>query len=242
MKKNLLCLVSNIRAVALSLAVVCSTIATWATPAIEDTFEYGNLVYEVTSVDPYECSVYYSIDYDITEAQIPETVSYDGADLKVTSIGNYAFKYCEYLSSVTIPENVTSIGENAFFYCSSLSSITIPASVTSICSYAFASCTALQKVTCLGVTPPVCDRDVFRYVDVSKCVLMVPDSSVNSYKSAYVWKDFGNVSDVETINVDDNAVEVERYNINGVKLSAPQVGVNIVKMSDGSVKKVVVNE
>ena len=71
---------------------------------------------------------------------------------------------------------------------------------------------------------------------------MVPDSSVNSYKSAYVWKDFGNVSDVETINVDDNAVEVERYNINGVKLSAPQVGVNIVKMSDGSVKKVVVNE
>ena len=242
MKKNLLCLVSNIRAVALSLAVVCSTIATWATPAIEDTFEYGNLVYEVTSVDPYECSVYYSIDYDITEAQIPETVSYSGEDLKVTSIGNYAFKYCEYLSSVTIPENVTSIGENAFFYCSSLSSITIPASVTSICSYAFARCTALQKVTCLGVTPPVCDSDVFRDVDVSKCILMVPDSSVNSYKSANVWKDFGNVSDVETINVDDNAVEVERYNINGVKLSAPQVGVNIVKMSDGSVKKVVVNE
>ena len=90
MKKNLLCLVSNIRAVALCLAVVCSTIASWAAPSVGDTFTVGDLKYTVTSVDPYECSVGYA-NQNITEAQISETVSYDEAELKVTSIGNCAF-------------------------------------------------------------------------------------------------------------------------------------------------------
>ena len=38
----------------------------------------------------------------------------------------------------------------------------------------------------------------------------------------------------------NNAVEVARYNVNGVQLSAPQKGLNIVKYSDGTTKKVVV--
>ena len=36
------------------------------------------------------------------------------------------------------------------------------------------------------------------------------------------------------------ATEVARYNANGVRLSAPQKGINIVKLSDGSIKKVIV--
>ena len=146
MKKNLLCLVSNIRAVALSLAVVCSTIASWATPSVDDTFIEGDLKYTVTRVDPYECSVGYANE-NITEAQIPETVSYDGVNLKVTSIGRSAFYYCFSLSSVTIPESVTSIGELAFYYCFSLSSIEIPNSVTSIGEYTFTGCSKLIDIT-----------------------------------------------------------------------------------------------
>jgi hypothetical protein len=38
----------------------------------------------------------------------------------------------------------------------------------------------------------------------------------------------------------DNAVETARYNINGHKINAPQHGVNIIRMSDGTVKKVVI--
>lgn len=38
----------------------------------------------------------------------------------------------------------------------------------------------------------------------------------------------------------DNAVETARYNLNGHKINAPQHGVNIIRMSDGTVKKVVV--
>ena len=59
---------------------------------------------------------------------IPET--YEG--LPVTSIGDYAFAYCDSLTSVTIPDSVTSIGNRAFYDCSGLTSVTIPDGVTSI--------------------------------------------------------------------------------------------------------------
>ena len=65
----------------------------------------------------------------------------------VTSIGRWAFGYCESLTSVTIPDSVTSIGSCAFYDCTGLTSITIPDSVTSIGESAFAFCTGLTSVT-----------------------------------------------------------------------------------------------
>ena len=41
----------------------------------------------------------------------------------VTSIGEYAFEYCDSLTSVTIGNGVTSIGFEAFYSCDSLTSI-----------------------------------------------------------------------------------------------------------------------
>lgn len=69
-----------------------------------------------------------------TEIVIPSEIE----GKKVTSIGDYAFEYCENLTSVTIPYGVVSIGDAAFSACENLSDITIPTSVTSIGDYAFA--------------------------------------------------------------------------------------------------------
>ena len=163
---------------------------------------------------------------------------------KVTSISEYAFSECDNLSSVEMPSSVTSIDEAAFSFCYQLTNITIPNSVTSISKWAFYDC-PLTQVTCKGTTPPVCDSEAFFCVDMSNCKLIVPkDGAEKLYREDAVWGQFSIIepSGVEDVTIDDNAVEVERYNINGEKLSAPQVGINIVKMSDGSVKKVVVNE
>ena len=65
----------------------------------------------------------------------------------VTSIGDYAFKDCSGLTSVTIPNSVTSIGDYAFSGCSGLTSVTIPNSVTSIGGYTFSGCSGLTSVT-----------------------------------------------------------------------------------------------
>lgn len=45
---------------------------------------------------------------------IPETVSCNGVNYTVASIGEMAFSYCGGLTVITIPNSVASIGERAF--------------------------------------------------------------------------------------------------------------------------------
>ncbi len=78
---------------------------------------------------------------------IPETVSYEGVDYAVISIGSSAFSYCSGLTSVTIPNSVTSIGGYAFAESTGLTSIIIPNSVTSIGDHAFSCCYDLASIT-----------------------------------------------------------------------------------------------
>ena len=64
----------------------------------------------------------------------------------------------------------------------------------------------------------------------------------------YWLSDFGyfeNIVEFDPTGIDKtttstNVEEVSRYSVNGQRLSAPTKGLNIVKYSDGSVKKVVV--
>ena len=145
---------------------------------------------------------------ELTDITIPESV---------ISIGGATFCYCSKLTDITIPNSVTSISRWAFYGCTSLSSVTIPKSVTSIGGGAFVSC-PLTQVTCKGTTPPECASDAFDEVDVATCVLRVPDSSVNSYKSAAVWSTFGDISTlVKKINIEYNdgtaTLSIDRLNV-----------------------------
>ena len=78
---------------------------------------------------------------------IPASVSYNGVEYVVTSIGEYALYNCSGLISVTIPESVTSIEEAAFRDCTGLTSVTIGNSVTSIEEDAFRGCSSLTSIT-----------------------------------------------------------------------------------------------
>ncbi|MBO6263630.1 MAG: leucine-rich repeat domain-containing protein, partial [Clostridia bacterium] len=82
--------------------------------------------------------IQYAIGKTATSFSIPDGVS---------SIGDYAFKFCRALTSIEIPSSVTSIGGRAFSECISLTSIEIPSSVTSIGDEAFSSCRSLTSVT-----------------------------------------------------------------------------------------------
>ena len=118
-------------------------------------FQSGDFYYNITSSsEPYTIEVTSSVEQpwdggnyiNLSTATIPETVTHDGINYSVTSIGDYAFLDCRSLTSVTIGNSVTSIGSGAFDGCSSLTSITIPNSVTSIGGGAFDGCYSLTSM------------------------------------------------------------------------------------------------
>ena len=162
----------------------------------------------------------------------------------VTSIGDYAFLGCSGLTSLTIPSGVISIGEWAFAACSGLTSLTIPSGVISIGKWAFVACSGLTSIYVYPENLPELGTDIFDGCDAKNCTVYVPKGTVDAYKSSEFGY-FENIVEFDATGIDKvaistNAKEVSRYSANGQRLSAPAKGLNIVKYSDGSVKKVVV--
>jgi hypothetical protein len=71
----------------------------------------------------------------------------------VTSVGDYAFRNCSTILSISLPTSLISIGQYAF-RSAGISSVVIPANVATIGPDAFYNCTNLNKVTSLALVPP----------------------------------------------------------------------------------------
>jgi len=181
----------------------------------------------------------------------------------ITRIGNRAFKNCEVMNSLTcyniktigdeafhscksivkwdfVNCQLETIGEDAFYWNTSLKIVGLPATLKSIASDGFYSCEALEEITCLAPVPPTCgNKNVFRYVDTSKCKLLVPQGSINAYKAAEVWKDFFNIeTDLNGISSDAEA-SAEWFDLRGRSINAPRKGLNIIRQG-GKTQKVIV--
>ena len=82
---------------------------------------------------------------------IPEYVTDDdNTRHAVTSIGDYAFRDCNEMTSVAIADSVTEIRTGAFVNCSKLSKAAVPNSVRSIGNSAFDGCTSLSSISYNG--------------------------------------------------------------------------------------------
>ena len=113
---------------------------------IEVDYDTHILKYTVTNVEPNKCEVICKTPVSEIAITIPSSVTIEGKEYSVTSIGASAFKSCSLLTSIEIPNGVTSIGNYAFQSCSSLTSIEIPNSVTSIGASAFYGCSSLTNI------------------------------------------------------------------------------------------------
>lgn len=97
--------------------------------------EVDGIYYNRLSTDEFE--VTYGTNKYTGDVVIPETVTFKERTFKVIQIGSMAFKDCQALTSVSIPQSVISIENSAFSGCISLTTFVVPESVTVIGNYLF---------------------------------------------------------------------------------------------------------
>ena len=183
----------------------------------------------------------FSADASLKAVNIPGTVSY---------IGESAFFNCESLTDFTIPSLITEIPTSICENCTQLKTIHIPATVTDIDGKAFAGCTSLEKVSVDAVLPPLCyyedESDTntpFAGVTIANVLLEVPEASIESYKSANVWKNFKfkDTTAIDGMTDSDKQVVKTMYtDLAGKSVECPLKGIYLKKQifSDGSIKTI----
>ena len=178
---------------------------------------------------------YYHNGQELTKLKIPSGVD---------KIGSYSFYKGVNLTSLTLPSSVTSIDRSAFEGCSGLTSLTLPSSVTAIGGSAFEGCSGLTSIYVSWESPLSIAASTFKDANTEKCILYVPKGTYDDYWLSN-WGIFANIVEYDATGIDHittsgEAKEISRYAADGQRLEVPAKGLNIVKYSDGSVKKVVV--
>jgi hypothetical protein len=150
---------------------------------------------------------------------------------------------------------VTSIGEYAFNGCSSLTTLIIGNGIKKIYDQAFADCPELTDVFCFAEHVPMYYNYVDSYIvgedllfeddDLKYATLHVPIASVEAYKKDFEWKYFGTIVALtnEETGIKNIAADSSNslfFTLDGKRTDMLQKGINIIKNSDGTSKKVFV--
>ena len=103
----------------------------------------------------------------------------------------------------------------------------------------------MVKLTSLNATPPSCGTKALNDINKWHCTLHVPENSASAYKSAYQWMEFNSIEGFDPTGIlfpESNGTSkiVKRYDSNGRLMDKPFKGLNILKMSDGTTRKVIV--
>lgn len=122
-----------------------------------------------------------------------------------------------------------------------MTSVNIPSSVTSIGDRAFYSCSGLRSVYVYAETPPSISANAFNGCDLKNCTFYIPKGTYDAYWLSE-WGNLENIVEFDATSIHNTVAtsktqETARYAVNGQRLTAPIKGINLVKYSDGTVKK-----
>ena len=172
----------------------------------------------------------------LTELTLPDNL---------IEIGRHGFGWCQNLKSIKFNEKLEKIGNIAFYHNDALEVVELPASVTYIDAYAFNTCDAITEFRCYATVPPEVITDLWEpqnhYINIP---LQVPAGSEEAYANAPIWQKFTTIETLPTTGIDavetaGDATVVGIYTIDGKRLNEMRSGVNIVRMSDGTSRKII---
>ena len=110
----------------------------------------------------------------------------------VKTINDDAFFSCVDITTVELPNSVETVGKYTFDECKAMETLIIGNGLKNTGMYAF-SIAGLKTVVCMAVTPPALGGNAFYDTKTKNAILYVPDESVNAYKEADQWEDFGTI-------------------------------------------------
>lgn len=104
-------------------------------------------------------------------------------------------------------------------------------------------------IICEATTPPK-DKESGSYISPKQymnCEVYVPDESVELYKEAPLWSGFWNIKPISEYQASISSAEIStgsarvigRYNVRGEAVSDDYKGLTIVRLSDGTSKKII---
>ena len=148
-----------------------------------------------------------------------------------------------------VPDVVKSINSYAFSTAGTLRRIIFGSSQIQITKGAFLNCPNLEEIYCYGKTPEVISGGWFHNKLFGKLKVYVPTGCKSNYENVQPWKDFI-IEEFDTATFDPSTTgvtaivdknEVQSINsLSGRRLSSLAKGINIIKMKDGTTKKVFV--
>jgi len=108
-------------------------------------------------------------------------------------IGGEAFA-CANITKLTLPSRLEVINQRAFGSLHYLTQLTIPKYVNYIGERALSDNDALRTLICLNPEPPTLGKEAFDGIYLDKCILEVPEQSVELYRNTDGWKQFQNIT------------------------------------------------
>ncbi len=153
----------------------------------------------------------------------------------VKIIGSQAYNSAAGISTVNIPNSVTEIQIGAFSGRNTITEVTIGRNVSNIGRRAFYECYRISNMYCYAPNPPSLGDGVFESSNVKHATLHVPAYSINLYKAADQWKDFGTIvalpdegisTGLEAIDNGELTIDssLPLYNLHGQRVSHPVKG------------------
>lgn len=162
----------------------------------------------------------------------------------VSSIGYKAFFNCKSMTSISIGNNVSYIDGSTFSGCSSLKEVSLGKNIQSIEDNAFDGCKNIRAFYSWNPTPPAVNSASLNGINRNVCTLYVPIGSGDIYWLHPEWELFFQIKEVAPTGIecilkkDHTNSKHSYYSIDGKQLNSFDKGLNIIKMSDGTTKKV----